>query len=460
MKLRYSIAWIFFCIPHSWATNYFVRTDGNDSNNGLTNSASDAWLTIQKSSDVMVAGDTVNVTAGKFDEYVSSGASGTEGAPIIFDGGSIATSGGFTISHEWITIQNFELDGTNQNQGGAVTIQLAGSNIVIRHNIFDGASGLTSYVRCKPEDPGVRPINVNILSNSFLNNPYFCIGLAGVGHTVHSNYFFAPETEEDAILLTSSDTVISGNVFTNFSRLTGSGAHVDLIQGFANNGEVARDNIIENNYSVNCTGTQIGVVSDDGQTNLITRWTWRNNIWDNVGAAISLSAPHMYFYNNTFYQTGTNTGSPILFRDRSGQNGGVGHSGQMFNNIFVECGTDPTADWQGWWSVVEPGATNLTSDNNLVIGTGAGTAKDTNLFTDVNGINGEDPLFVSVANSDFHLQSGSPAIAAATNLNAVFTLDFDGVVRGDTWDCGVFEFAAPTDWWPTWTVGDGLRLEQ
>ncbi|HEX7556214.1 MAG TPA: choice-of-anchor Q domain-containing protein [Leptolinea sp.] len=51
-----------------------------------------------------------------------------------------------------------------------------------------------------------------------------------------------------------------------------------------------------------------------------------------------------------------------------------------------------------------------------------------------------DPKFVS--STDFHLQSGSPAIDSGFNLGSVVPTDFDGVVRpqGAGNDIGAYEF--------------------
>ena len=63
-----------------------------------------------------------------------------------------------------------------------------------------------------------------------------------------------------------------------------------------------------------------------------------------------------------------------------------------------------------------------------------------------------DPLFVSRANTNFHLLPGSLCIDAGTNLNALVTHDFDGTPRpldgnGDRvagFDLGAYEFLLPT----------------
>ena len=61
------------------------------------------------------------------------------------------------------------------------------------------------------------------------------------------------------------------------------------------------------------------------------------------------------------------------------------------------------------------------------------------------------PGFVSLPNGtvgsgNWHLQSSSPAIGAATNLSSSFTTDLDGIARPATgaWDIGAYQYAADT----------------
>jgi hypothetical protein len=61
---------IFLCISASLrATNYYVRTDGSNSNNGLSNTSGGAWLTVAYAcSQVSAGAHTIYVGAGTFNE--------------------------------------------------------------------------------------------------------------------------------------------------------------------------------------------------------------------------------------------------------------------------------------------------------------------------------------------------------------------------------------------------------
>lgn len=68
------------------ATDYYVRSDGNDGNTGTADTAGGAWLTIQHAASTIVAGDTVHIKDATFNEFVTPANSGTAGNPIVFDG--------------------------------------------------------------------------------------------------------------------------------------------------------------------------------------------------------------------------------------------------------------------------------------------------------------------------------------------------------------------------------------
>ena len=111
----------------------------------------------------------------------------------------------------------------------------------------------------------------------------------------------------------------------------------------------------------------------------------------------------------------------------------------MANNIFV-----PTASSQNYVSTqvittpicqtgtVDPYCTNGQSENNDWYGS---TAQSVPSYT-ANNLNA-NPLWVNPSTSNFHLQSGSPAIGAGV---ATATTDADGNVRTDPPAIGAFEY--------------------
>jgi len=78
---------------------YFVRTDGVDSNNGLSNSATGAFRSIQHAADVAIAGDVVEIQQGTYNEAVSVSSPATPEARITFKGvGKVTLDGQNTLN--------------------------------------------------------------------------------------------------------------------------------------------------------------------------------------------------------------------------------------------------------------------------------------------------------------------------------------------------------------------------
>ncbi|WP_445215455.1 hypothetical protein ACKWRH_23535 [Bradyrhizobium sp. Pa8] len=121
-------------------TTYFVRTDGNDANNGLTNSPGGAFLTIPKAMSVAAALDTlsyqltISAQAGTFTTTVALPRMVGGKAPILTGVGSttiINVASGTCIdangSTPWV-IQNLKLLGSG---GGSYSIKLSNGAAVV-----------------------------------------------------------------------------------------------------------------------------------------------------------------------------------------------------------------------------------------------------------------------------------------------------------------------------------------
>lgn len=138
--------------------NYYVRTDGSDSNNGLTNTAGGAFLTIQKAVDVAYGLDlstydvVINVGAGTYaagvsavNQYAGSGSiiiSGDTATPsnVLIDtsGVCISASKGAKLS-----LQGLKL--TSSASVACINVDY-GATITLTNNMDFGACALGHHV--------------------------------------------------------------------------------------------------------------------------------------------------------------------------------------------------------------------------------------------------------------------------------------------------------------------------
>src|SRR5581483_4838238 len=145
------------------ASTYYVSTSGNNSNSGLSTSA--AWRNIQYAASHVIAGDTVQVLGGTYNETVNIPVSGSASAgyitfqnyagqtPIV-DGTGLTIPGGqyglFNIANQsYVIIKGFEIRNystTKRNivpvgvyiSGAGSYLQLLNNHI---HDIVTSATG-------------------------------------------------------------------------------------------------------------------------------------------------------------------------------------------------------------------------------------------------------------------------------------------------------------------------------
>ena len=219
-----------------------------------------------------------------------------------------------------------------------------------------------------------------------------------------------------------SGTIIAGNIFDGNNQTSG-GAGAAIV------GNSASPIIEENLFRNNTSDSQFlsGVVSFiNGSSPRIV-----NNIFvDNASRAINLTLPE-----GTTPQVINNT----MVRNQSGirVDRRVPTGLQVYrNNLIYANAIGLEVNFGGENN-------NPTWENNLVFGNDAdysGIANQTGLSGNISA----DPQLVDPAGDDFHLQAGSPAIDAGSNLGAP-TIDFDGNPRprpGGGFAIGAYEFSS------------------
>jgi len=194
--------------------------------------------------------------------------------------------------------------------------------------------------------------------------------------------------------------------------------------------------IIENNLAHDLGPAQIGNIYAEGTFD----WTFRNNIFANVGAGIRAYVSGLKFYNNIFYNCSNvwaSENQAILFGGYNSTGGAV------INNSFIGCGYDDDTN-VGFHN--GPGSYNFVS-------TRTGGAKAS--FSEPGLVNGGTlglvaPYTNCLTNTcNFQLNSSSAMINKGTTI-ATFSTDYLGVSRpvGAAWDIGPYEYSPDGDFTP------------
>ncbi len=396
---------------------YFVASNG--SNNRKYGTYAKPWQTLVFAKNTIQPGDIVYVENGYVASSVEANNSavnlsraGTATAPMAIVaypkstatvGSTTAVTNGFNITAgNWVisglTIRGAQAAVSVSNLSG---IRLVGSDVSCPNGYGTGGCITTSGGS-----------SLALLGNNIHDN----------GSTSNTNL-----ASYSAVNLVGTNSVVVGwNKVANTRGCNAVDAHSN--SGPQNSFSI-HDNYISN---TRCTAISLGTVDpSQGAVNVY------NNVVVNSGTgpmpggtssqtlsysgiAIAGSATASQVYNNTFYNAGAFGGTSAAAVRAPG-------AVNLTNNIFYLVGNE-------WYVSPDSNLSYVNGTNNIFFGNGSAPGMFSNSVS-------SDPMFVNIANSDFHLLPGSAAIDAGTTVN--LSTDYDGALRpqGNGYDIGAYESA-------------------
>ncbi|MHB8521321.1 MAG: DUF1565 domain-containing protein [Limisphaerales bacterium] len=380
------------------------------------------FKTVQHAADEAKPGDTVCVMAGKYDERVKVKAGGTEGKPLVFVAmpRRSASMRGFDLEASYIRVEGFDITADQP----ATAVQLRASHCEILDNyIHDMMAAVNGTVGQPSADGNTRDYSAvahnRIAYNKVYHSQYGFI-LGGEDWLVENNevsrlFMYAPGNRNDDCDYSrffGKGCIQRYNYYHGSTRQEIRTAHVDCLQTFTNNGEIAMGLLFE--YNTCFDFHQMCMVESAPHIGSVRGWTFRHNI-------VSPNSPTMRGgwgpdIIQTLDVTIENCTISTVNWAAIGLRGKESTGGLIRNNILCEAerAVDDAMDFSPANPVIE---------HNLTFKT-APLTRGTN-------INGQDPLFVDPQQRDFRLRKGSPAIGAGQGGVTIGALEYPNVYYVD-----------------------------
>ena len=376
----------------------------------------------QRGAEAARPGDTVCVMAGKYDQRIKVKAGGSEGRPVALLAmpRRSASVGGFDIEAGYVRVEGFEITADKP----AVAVQLRASHCEILDNyIHDMLAGVNGSTGQPSADGATRDYSAVAHNRIACNKVYHCeygFILGGDDWLVENNevnrlFMYAPGNRNDDCDYSrffGKGCTQRCNYYHGSTRQEIRTAHVDCLQTFSNNGEIAMDLLFENNTCFDFH--QLCMVESAPHLGNVRRWTFRRNIASPNSPAMPggwgpdiIQTPDVTIENNTI---STVNWVAIGLRGKE-STGGV-----IRNNILCEAerAVDDRMDFS---------ASNPLIEHNLAF-------KTAPLQGGAN-INGKDPLLADPRKRDFRLRQGSPAIGAGKDGVTIGALEYPNVYYVD-----------------------------
>jgi hypothetical protein len=412
------------------------------------------FKTVQKAADTVKPGDTVYVMAGKYDERVAVKTSGTEGKSITFEAmprrGAVV--GGFDLGASYVRIVGFEITWPKPE----TAIQFAGQHCEVLdnyiHDMFYAVEGTVGVLNADKTRRDFSAVSHNRVA---CNKVYHC----EFGFILGGNDWLVEQNEVSRLFMYADPN--QRFVDCDYSRFFGKGcierfnyyhgtdtqeskvAHVDGLQTFAVNGEIAENVLFENN--VVCDWGQGCMIDSDPHLGNVRQITFRRNIftskrpnYEGSWGVNFIDIPDVTVENNTF--------AGIVWYG-VGLRGKNCTNGRIVGNICYDvssaiCDRDRN----------HPESASPFIEYNLAFKTEQPLGGDKNI--------NQDPLFVEAGKRDFRLQKDSPAIATGADKTTIGALEYPNVYYVDVQHGGASDEGFGYPGAPFKTIAAAIQMAQ
>ena len=409
-------------VGRAQATMYVVDNTAPGAADTNPGTEEEPFKTVQHAADAAKPGDTVYVMAGKYDERIKGRGGGTEGKPSVFVAmpRRSATVGGFDLEASYIRVEGFEITADKP----ATAVQLRASHCEILDNyIHDMMVAVNGTVGKPSADGNTRDYSAVTHNRIAYNKVYHCeygFILGGKDWLVENNevsrLFMYPGGNRfadcDYTRFFGKGCIQRYNYYHGSTRQEIKTAHVDCLQTFTNNGEIAMDLLFE--YNTCFDFHQMCMVESAPHIGSVRDWTFRHSI-------ISANSPTMRGgwgpdIIQTLNVTIENCTISTVNWACIGLRGKESTNGQIRNNIL--CDAQRAVDDRMDFTPANP-----VMEYNLTYKTWA--------LAGATNINGKNPLFADPQQRNFRLKKGSPAIGAGKDGVTVGALEYPNVYYVD-----------------------------
>jgi hypothetical protein len=244
------------------------------------------FQTIGRAVEVVKPGDTILVMAGKYTERVRVAKSGASGHPITLRAlpRRQAVVDGFDLQGSYTRIEGFEINARKP----AVAVQLDGSHCEVLdnfiHDMMVGVAGTAGRPSPDGKSRDYSAVTHNRIAYNKVEHSQYGFMLGGEDWLVESNevnrlFMYTPGNKYndcDYSRFFGKRCIERYNYYHGSRSSETRTAHVDCLQTFTNNGEIAQDLVFE--YNTCFDFHQMCMVESAPHIGSVRGWTFRGNI--------------------------------------------------------------------------------------------------------------------------------------------------------------------------------------